>query len=119
MKVSRTISERRHPRPLPQNIACVQPGGGWAVRWEAAWGRVRRWRLRRFRPRYVTRMRARRCGECPGCRHDIIDSRDLKLVRNVCGFWFSPEVDPFRWREALPIARWAWPEVLFLVVPLS
>lgn len=85
--------------------ACVQPGGGWCVRLELAWGRFRRALLRRFRPDYVARMGQVRQGDCPNCTHDIIDSRDLKYWRNVCGFWFRPEDDPFRWRDRLGFAR--------------
>lgn len=46
-----------------------------------------------------------RQGHCPHCPHEIIDSRDLKLVRNVCGYWFAPENDPYAWRGRLPLAR--------------
>jgi phosphatidylserine decarboxylase len=46
-----------------------------------------------------------RKGNCPHCPHDIIDPRDLKFVRNVCGYWFRAEDDPFRWRERVPLAR--------------
>ena len=56
--------------PLPADIAGVQPGGGPIVALEAAWGRLRRAWLRRFCAGYVTRMRAVREGECPGCQHD-------------------------------------------------
>src|SRR5262245_51124997 len=80
---------RRFPKALPANIACVQPGGGWVVRLEMAWGRVRRWWLCTFRPGYVAHMRSVRCGECFECTHEIIDARDLKLVSNVCGYWFT------------------------------
>ena len=46
-------------------------------------------------------MQAKRQGECPGCVHDIIDSRDLKYFRNVCGYSFKPEDDRFAWRGRL------------------
>src|SRR5258707_1041077 len=81
--------------------ACVQPGGGWCLSLELAWGRLRRAWLRRFRPGYVRRMAEKRQGECPNCPHDIIDPRDLKWYRNVCGYWFRPEDDRFRWRGRL------------------
>lgn len=78
-------------------ITCIQPGGfGPCVQLELAWGRLRRAGLRRFRPAYVARMAARRHGECPGCPHDVIDSRDLKFFRNVCGYRFGPDDDPFK-----------------------
>jgi phosphatidylserine decarboxylase len=50
-------------------------------------------------------MLAKRQGECPNCPHDIIDPRDLKFTRNVCGFWFQPEDDRFAWRGRLGMAR--------------
>src|SRR5215470_10617948 len=78
-------------------ITSIQPGGfGPCVKLELAWGRLRRAWLRRFRPGYVARMAAQRQGECPGCPHDVIDSRDLKFFRNVCGYWFGPDDDPFK-----------------------
>lgn len=69
------------------------------------WCRCRRAWLRRFFPGHVQRMSQLRQGHCPDCPHDIIDSRDLKLVRNVCGYWFDPEEDPYAWRGQLPLAR--------------
>ncbi|MFN4261224.1 MAG: phosphatidylserine decarboxylase family protein [Gemmataceae bacterium] len=103
-------------------ITCVQPGGGWCVRLELAWGRWRRWWLRRFRPGYVRRMMAKRQGDCPNCPHDVIDTRDLKYFRNVCGYWFHPEDDPFRWRDRLGLARMGLVEIACvsaLMLPLS
>jgi phosphatidylserine decarboxylase len=72
---------------------------------ELAWGRCRRWLLRHFRPGYVRRMAEKRQGNCPNCSHDIIDSRDLKYWRNVCGYWFHLEDDAFAWRNRLGFAR--------------
>ncbi len=46
-----------------------------------------------------------RQGDCPACPHDIIDPRDLKLWRNVCGYWFRPEDDRYAWRGRLGLAR--------------
>src|SRR5205823_1767044 len=91
---------------------CVQPGGGWCMELELAWGRLRRAWLRRFRPGYVRRMTERRQGDCPGCPHDIIDPRDLKYWRNVCGYWFRPEDDTFRWRDRLGLARAGFVELI-------
>jgi phosphatidylserine decarboxylase len=50
-------------------------------------------------------MAEKRQGTCPSCPHDIIDSRDLKYCRNVCGFWFDAKDDPFTWRSRLGFAR--------------
>jgi phosphatidylserine decarboxylase len=79
---------------------------------ERAWGRWRRAWLRWCRPGYVRGMAGKRQGECPNCTHQIIDSRDLKYVRNVCGYWFRPEDDAFRWRERLGLARYGLAEVV-------
>ncbi len=84
------------------------------MRLELAWGRLRRRWLRRFRPRYVARMHQLRHGDCPACPHDIIDPRDLKFFGNVCGFWFEPEHDRFRWRGRLRLARWGLAELILI-----
>jgi phosphatidylserine decarboxylase len=85
---------------------------------ELAWGHHRRWLLRRLRPGYVRRMAGKRQGTCPDCRHDIIDSRDLKYCRNVCGYWFHPEDDPFAWRNRLGFARAGLAELCIATVTL-
>jgi phosphatidylserine decarboxylase len=104
--------------PIPSSlqsspITSIQPGGGFCFALERVWGRCRRAWLRCFRPGYVHRMAQRRQGHCPNCPHDIIDPRDLKLFRNVCGYWFRPEDDPFAWRDRLPLARAGLAELLF------
>ncbi len=96
----------------------TQPGGGLGMRVELAWARLRRWYLRRFRRGYVERMLARRLGACPDCPHDVIDSRDLKYVRNVCGYRFDPEDDPHGWRDRLPVVRDGWIEIVMAAVVL-
>jgi phosphatidylserine decarboxylase len=103
--------------PIPSSlqstpITSIQPGGGFCFALERAWGRCRRAWLRRFRPGYVRRMAQLRQGHCPNCPHDIIDPRDLKLYRNVCGYGFRPQDDPFAWRERLPLARAGLAELL-------
>src|SRR5439155_5731855 len=98
------------PPEVPQS---VQPGGyGFFVRCELAWGRLRRAYLRGFRPGHVARWRQLRQGDCPNCPHDIIDSRDLKYVRNVCGYWFRPEDDAYAYREHLGFARYGYAELV-------
>jgi phosphatidylserine decarboxylase len=99
-------------------ITSAQPGGGWCMRLELAWGRLRRAALRRFRPGYVRRMAGLRQGQCPDCPHDIIDPRDLKFYRNVCGYWFRPADDPFRWRGRLGLARAGLAEVVIFSIVL-
>lgn len=103
--------QRLKPQPLPSNIAAVQPGRGLVMRLELAWGRWRRWCLRTFRRGYVARMQDRRLGACPNCGHDIVDPRDLKFYRNVCGFSFAAEDDHFAWRGRLGVARMGWAEI--------
>jgi phosphatidylserine decarboxylase len=77
-----------------------------------AWGRWRRFWLRRLRPGYVRRMADLRRGDCPGCTHDVLDRRDLKHYRNVCGYHFGDEDDPFRRPHPLRLARAGLVEVL-------
>ena len=50
----------------------------------------------------------------PAVSHDIIDPRDLKFYRNVCGYWFAPEDDAFRWRGRLGLARAGLAELVLL-----
>jgi phosphatidylserine decarboxylase len=99
-------------------IRSVQPGGGLCMALELTWGRLRRAVLRRFWPGYVRRMTERRQGHCPDCPHDILDARDLKFYRNVCGYWFRPEDDPFAWRGRLGLARHGLAEIVVFSVLL-
>jgi phosphatidylserine decarboxylase len=107
-----SVSKEVAPRSQGRTPQCVQPGGGRCLQLELAWGRWRRWWLRTFRKSYVRRMAGRRQGNCPDCPHDIVDSRDLKYLRNVCGYWFAGEDDPFRWRDRLGLARYGLAEVV-------
>jgi phosphatidylserine decarboxylase len=93
-------------------ITSVQPGGGLCMALELAWGRLRRFWLRRFFPKYVEQMAGKRQGDCPNCPHDIIDPRDLKYYRNVCGHWFRPEDDEFGARDRLGLARLGLAEIV-------
>jgi phosphatidylserine decarboxylase len=90
---------------------------------ELAWGKLRRAVLRRFRAGYVRIMEQKRQGHCPNCSHDVIDPRDLKYARAVCGYWFGAEDDRFRGRGQLGLARYGLAEVvcfslLFLALSL-
>ncbi len=107
-----------HLPPLSAGVVPVevQPGGGTCANLEAGWGRIRRGLLRALRPGYVRAMRAKRLGECAHCQHDIIDPRDLKLCRNVCGFQFRPEDDRFQWRGRLRFARYGLAELVVSLV---
>jgi phosphatidylserine decarboxylase len=86
---------------------------------ELAWGRWRRTWLRTFRKAYVRRMAEKRQGNCPGCPHDILDPRDLKYWRNVCGFRFHPDDDVFRGRDHLGLARYGLAEVIIFSLLLG
>jgi phosphatidylserine decarboxylase len=116
---SRQITpSRAEPQPLPENIRSVQPGGGVCYRIELAWGRLRRWRLTHFWPGYVKEMAALRKGDCQGAPHAIIDPRDLKYCRNVCGCFWADADDKFRWRRSIPLAPWGAAELLLMGGPL-
>ncbi|MFT3883832.1 MAG: phosphatidylserine decarboxylase [Gemmatales bacterium] len=104
-------------------IASIQPGCGWGMRLELAWGRGRHWVLRTFFPKYIAKQAKQRqgsCANCPGrplgCSGSIIDSRDLKYFSNVCGYSFPPEQDRFAWRGKLPFARWGLSELIAFTV---
>ncbi len=115
------VSESRGPARPAGGVppVGVQPGGaGPCVRLELAWGRLRRALWRRFRPEHVERMSSLRQGACPGCPHDVIDARDLKFVRNVCGYHFGPEGDPYRGRRLFALARPGLAEVVVATVVL-
>ena len=109
---------RSLPEPLPDNFVSAQPGGGVCYRLELAWGRWRRWWLRRFRPGYVRRMAELRRGDPVGAPHEVLDPRDLKYSRNRCQCEWDPAHDPFRWRERLPFARWGLAELQLMGWPL-
>lgn len=97
--------------PPSQKPDCVQPGGGWCMRLELAWGRFRRAWLRTFRPAYVRRMLALRQGSDERYADQVIDGRDLKYIRNVCGLWFRPEDDPYRRPTCCGFARYGLAEL--------
>lgn len=100
--------------PMDPQITSIQPGGGVCMRIELAWGYVRRAYLKTFRRGYVERMRALRRGDRNACPHEVLDPRDVKFYSNQGGYWWSPEDDPFTWREHLPFVRVGLAEVLIL-----
>ncbi len=99
---------------LPPEIKSIQPGGGVCMRVELAWGHWRRWYLKTFRRRYVADMLAKREGTFNACPHEVLDPRDVKFYRNQGGYFWSPENDPFRWRDRLPFARAGLAELMIL-----
>src|SRR5262245_37239393 len=103
-------------RTVGRKPECVQPGGGTCMRLEEIWGRVRRADFRSFRRGYVRLMLSKLQGECSRFAGDVIDPRDLKYIRNVCGFWFDPKDDHFAWRGKLGLARYGLAEVILFSV---
>ncbi len=109
----RQVSGIRLPlEPMDPQLTCIQPGGGWIIRLEMAWGYVRRWYLKTICPAYVARMRELRQGERNGCPHDVLDPRDLKYYLNQPGYSWRREDDPFAWRDNLLFARWGLAELI-------
>ncbi|MGE5195691.1 MAG: phosphatidylserine decarboxylase family protein [Deltaproteobacteria bacterium] len=86
-------------------LTSIQPGGGICMRVELAWGYVRRWYLKTFRRGYVARMAQLRRGDRNVCPFEVLDPRDVKFYRNLGGYSWDPQDDPFKWRDQLPFAR--------------
>jgi phosphatidylserine decarboxylase len=99
---------------MDPQVKCIQPGGGIVMSLELAWGRLRRWLLRRFRPGYVRRMAALRQGTRGGIPFEPVDSRDVKYYRNQATYWWSPADDPFAWRDRLPFVRVGLAELILI-----
>lgn len=100
--------------PLDPQLTSIQPGGGFCMSLELAWGSCRRWWLKTFRRAYVARMAALRQGDPTGCPHEVLDPRDLKFYRNVSDCHWLPQDDPFTWRDRLPFARAGLAELLLM-----
>jgi phosphatidylserine decarboxylase len=105
---------RLAPEPLDPRLTSIQPGGGFCMRVELAWGVLRRAYLRAVRPGYVARMRQLRTRQPVGCPHQVLDPRDLKFHRNLTGDCWPAEHDPFAWRSRLPVARVGLAELLLI-----
>lgn len=99
---------------LDPQITTIQPGGGVVMSMELAWGRVRRWLLRRCRPGYVRRLESLRQGSRGALPFEPVDPRDLKYYRNQETYWWTDGDDQFRWRDALPFARAGLAELLVI-----
>lgn len=106
-------SDRRLPlEPLDPQLKCIQPGGGFIIRLELLWGKLRRAYLKTFRRGYVQRMAELRQGEENRCPHEVLDPRDLKFHKNQGGWHWKPQDDPFRRRDKIPFARWGLAELI-------
>lgn len=109
--------DRHSPRaeePLPAEITSVQPGGGFCMACELAWGRWRRWYLRTFHKSYVKRMQQCRRGGRGAYPHQILDPRDLKFHRNLGDIYWEESDDSFHWIDKLPVARVGMAEVVII-----
>lgn len=104
--------ERLPLEALDPQLTSIQPGGGFCMNVELAWGRWRRWWLKTFRRGYVERMAAGRKGDFSRLPHEVLDPRDLKYYRNLCDGCFDH--DPFTWRDRLPFARAGLAELLLM-----
>jgi phosphatidylserine decarboxylase len=109
-----TGAERLSVEPLDPAIDSIQPGGGFCMRVELAWGRVRRGYLQLFRRGYLRRMADKRHGAASGCPHPVLDPRDVKFYRNQGGYYWDPSDDPFTWRDRLPVARVGLAELMIM-----
>jgi phosphatidylserine decarboxylase len=99
------MTTRLPVEPIDPQITSIQPGGGFCMRLELAWGRVRRLYLKMFRPGYVARMAKLRRGDKNACPFEVLDPRDVKFYRNQGGYYWEPQDDPFTWRDRLGFAR--------------
>jgi len=118
MNEVQTSPPRIGPEPIPANLKSTQPGGGRCYSLELAWGRLRRWYLKKFRPGYIRHMAKLRRGSVEGCPVEVLDPRDVKYFKNQCDAHWMPADDPFRWRESIPFARWGLCELLLMGLPL-
>ena len=99
------MTQRLSIEPLDPLITSIQPGGGFCMKLELAWGQVRRRYLKTFRPGYVARMAKLRRGDKNACPFEVLDPRDVKFYRNQGGYYWEPQDDPFTWRDHLGFAR--------------
>jgi phosphatidylserine decarboxylase len=95
-------------------VTTIQPGGGWVMSIELAWGRLRRRYLRLFRRGYVQRMAATRQGSRGPLPFDPVDPRDTKYYRNQQTHWWAESDDPFAWRDSLPFVRAGLAELVLI-----
>jgi len=99
------LTSRAPLEPMDSSITSIQPGGGTCMQLELAWGHVRRWYLKTFCKGYVVRMAALRRGDKNVCPFEVLDPRDVKFYRNLGGYSWDPQDDPFTWRDRLGFAR--------------
>jgi len=100
--------------PMDPQLKNIQPGGGWVIKMELTWGKLRRRYLKTFRKRYLEKMQGLRQGESNGCPHEVLDPRDVKIYRNQEGWHWKKADDPFEWRNNLPFVREGLAELFVL-----
>jgi phosphatidylserine decarboxylase len=100
--------------PLDPALTTIQPGGGWVMSLELAWGRLRRRWLRTLFRHHVDRMRRLRQGTQGGCPFDPVDPRDIKYYVNQSTYRWAAADDPFAWRSRLPFIRAGLAELLLI-----
>jgi phosphatidylserine decarboxylase len=98
--------------PMDPQLTTIQPGGGYVIKLEMWWGKLRRAYLKTFRRGYVKRMAELRKGDRNPCPHEVLDPRDLKFDRNQGGWHWEPDDDPFTYRDKIPFARVGLAELL-------
>lgn len=108
------VDDPSGPNAMDPQLTTIQPGGGVVMSIELAWGRVRRWILRTFRPGYVNKMAALRQGDRGSLPFDPVDSRDLKYYRNQATYWWADGDDPFAWRDSLGFVRVGLAELILI-----
>ncbi len=99
---------------MAPQLTTIQPGGGFVMSIELAWGHLRRAYLRKLRPGFTARMLACRQGQRGTLPFEAIDPRDLKYYRNQDTFWWSESDDPFLWRDSLPFMRVGLAELVLI-----
>jgi phosphatidylserine decarboxylase len=99
------------------SMSSIQPGGGRIMELELFWGKLRRWFLKTFFPKYVADSKSRLNGDPKLCPHDVIDSRDLKFHRNIVDCHFEEKDDLFAWRKNIPMATDGFFEMLVFAGP--
>jgi phosphatidylserine decarboxylase len=100
--------------PMDSKLKCIQPGGGFVIKLEQLWGKVRRTYLRAFRKSYLAQMAAKRKGSFNPCPHPVLDPRDLKFYQNQGGYYWEAHDDPFTWRDHLPFVRAGLAELIVI-----
>ena len=104
----------RSVESMPPEVTSIQPGGGFCMACELAWGARGGGICTGSDPgMWISCVKAGRAvsGTYP---HEILDPRDLKFYRNQGDIAWRDEDDPFAWRGRLGVARVGWAEIVLL-----